>query len=76
MAHVELEVTRILSDRIEGRGYGPAGAAHFSVPIANVLAPPNIPGQDNGHVFRPGVGIARRIGDPWLQVGDFVMVEV
>ncbi len=75
MARVELEVTRIFGDHIEGR-CGLPRDMHLSVPMTNVLAPPNIPGQDNGHVWRPGVGIARKNGDPWLKVGDFVMVEV
>jgi hypothetical protein len=74
----EIEITKLGDGWVEGLMYSPDDEMHHHVRVLmqDVLALPNFPGQDNGHVFRPGVGIARRIGDPWLKVGDFVMVAV
>lgn len=74
----EIEITKITDDGwVQGRIVNPTGDYRYlSVRLEMVMAPPNTPRQDNGHVFRPGIGTARSADDPWLKVGDFVMVAV
>lgn len=71
----EIEITRISDEWVEGRVVNPVNEIlYVSVQLRNVLSTPASPFGD-GHVFRPGVGTARKPSDPWLKVGDFVMVD-
>lgn len=73
---VEIEITRLDGNWVDGLMYDPKDEMHHHVRVGieNVLVAPSIPVCDNGSVFRPGVGITRKVGGPLLKVGDFVMV--